>query len=197
MPEVQTSSWLRRRLGLGPSARELEIELAVWRGRCDRADHAVLVAEQRVAAAEYLAERAEADAQAVEELVEKIRGELFDRVNEPGRAQGCEKIRFHHQEPARDFMLFLARETQEDPRCWLTYQCKVCPRSPVTVQRYWHVAHDDSVDAQHEKALGMQRRGRQRAEARRAGRLVEQRLDPAAVAKLLELKNATGRRGRA
>lgn len=197
MSEVRTSSRLRRWLGMGPSARELEIELAVWRGRCDRADQVVLVAEQRVAAAEYLAEQAEADAQAAEALVEKIKGELFDRVNEPDRVEGCEKIRFHHQEPAHDFMLWLCREAQEDPQFWLTYQCKVCPRSPVTLQRYWHVAHDDSVDAQHEKALGMRRRGRQRAEARRAGRLVEQRIDPAAVAKLLALKDATARRGRA
>jgi hypothetical protein len=149
-------------------------EVATWRRRKD-------AAEREKAAAHVRAKEAEA-------LAHRTRNELHDRLNQPDRVDGCTKVQFHQQDEAREWLLKIATEAGEDPGQYRTYDCKICPRSPVTMRRYWHVGHRGSEQAQASKAATRRQREADRAAARRQGNLLRQRVDPATVAKLLALK---------
>jgi hypothetical protein len=163
----------RRWLRLGPSRAELRTEADRWRQRCEWADEGK--------------RRAYARAKEAEKLVRQIRHQLHDQLNEPERVDGCSKVRFHREDEADGWAAAIAQATGEDPAAYMTYDCKRCPRSPVTMRKYWHVGHDDSGEAQREKAAGRARRADQVIAARKAGRTVAQQVDPQTAARLRDL----------
>lgn len=176
---------IRRRLGLGSPRGDLIVSLARAKRRADRAEEARNEAHQRVKAEKAVRHAAVNRATHLEAQVRRLRAQLAQF--EPGRVEGCVKVRFHRQAEADEFMAQLAEETGEPVEAYNVYGCKTCPRSPLTHRRYLHVGHPARQDAQHSKATGKARRVASRAEARRGGLLVEQRLDPDTAAKLRAL----------
>jgi hypothetical protein len=167
----------------------LAAEARVWRERCDRASADARAAYVRTKAAEKLTRVEQVRCR---ELETKISNIMAAALNEPGRVEGCDKIRFHRRIEASDWAKNLAGRTGEPVEVYKTYPCNTCPRSPVTMSRYWHVGHRGSADAQASKAEAQQQRSQARASARRSGRLVEQRVDPEVLARLREIGGQDG-----
>jgi hypothetical protein len=154
--------WFRRR----PTRADLVAEIELWKSRCQRN-------EQRL-------HEAYARAKTAEKLLRQFRREVYDRLDEPARVDGCIKVRFHRRPEAADWAVAVANGCNEDPADYNTYQCKICPRSPVTTARYWHVGHD----SKQAKAAATAARRAQEAAARRGGRQLDQRIDPTVLARL-------------
>lgn len=177
-----TAAW-RRWLRLGPSRAELMAEVQQWKSRTERSEKATLAACLR-------AKNAEERLREAEQQVLDLQGLLHDRFTEPTRADGCDKIRFHNKTEADDFGAAVAQRSGEDPSVYYTYGCKICPRSPVTMLRYWHVGHPARKKAQQSKEAAKQRRADQQRQARRAGNQIVQRLDPEVAERLRALRDA-------
>lgn len=69
------------------------------------------------------------------------------------------------------------------------YSCKDCPRSPVTMRRYWHAGHSELGQSMIAKAAFIERRRETERAARRDGNLLAQRLEPAVLAGLRKLRD--------
>lgn len=196
---------MRRRLGLGPSRAELRAESAMWQARSARAEAELRNAHARAKAAEKALrlkthddamwqaryERAKAQRDRVEaELgkaharLRRIRNDLHGQLVEPARVDGCAKIRFHEDTDAARFAAKLAATTGEELEAYVAYQCRICPRSPVTVSRFWHVGHREPGAAGLAKEARLLQISQRRAAAGREGRLLSQRVDPAVLARL-------------
>jgi hypothetical protein len=161
---------IRSWLGLGPTRAELIAEALAWKTRCKSSNEARDAAYARAKAAERLA---------------KTAGRMVrDGLNEPDRVQGCAKVRFHQQIEAESWAAAIAADTGESVRNYNTYACKTCPRSPVSLSRYWHVGHVGSMEAQIDKDASKDRRIARHIAARRDGATIEQRIDPRIMAKL-------------
>ena len=162
---------IRRRLGLSPTRAELAAEVELWRRR-NRG------AEAERDAAYVRAKNSERE----------LRAFVHEGLNEPGRVDGCTKVRFHREPEARDWADAIARRTGEKPEDYHTYQCKKCPRSPVTMARYWHAGHPLTPGAVASKEAYVQRRRAEQKSAAGNGRLLGQRVDPRVLAQLRRIK---------
>ncbi len=183
----EPAGWARVRhwLRMGPTRAELVAEAELWRARCERKDGEKYEAHARAKAAEKDLRQAEAR---IREMQSRLNAVVNAGLNEPGRVEGCAKVRFHWQPEAAEWVAIIVQRTGGVADALNTYQCNVCPRSPVTVQRYWHVGHLGTKEAQAAKAAGVRRRNAQEAAARRDGKLLEQRVDPAVLAQLRKLR---------
>ena len=170
---------IRRWLRLGPTRADLVAEAQLWKTRSRRSD-----AEGR--AAHVRAKTAEKSLRAAEAGIEALLALLDAGLEEPRREDGCSKVRFHRQQEADDWAVAIAEASGEGVEAFNSYQCKVCPRSPVTIQRYWHAGHANG-DSQTAKAARQKRRAERAALARRDGNLISQRVDPAVLDRLRRL----------
>jgi hypothetical protein len=161
-------------LGLGPSRAELRAEIALWRERREREAE-----EKRAAYA-----RAKDAERVNSELRHRITNLIQAKLNEPDRAEGCGKVRFHREDEARDFAQDLATRTGQPLEVFNIYGCRICPKSPATIRRYLHVGHRGSEYAQTVKVESKRSAGARQAAARRDGVTVAQRVDPRVVAEL-------------
>jgi hypothetical protein len=169
--------WLR----MGPTRADLAAEAALWRARCDRSN-----AERDASRARAV--QAGKDLRAAQRKIDT----LLALAKEPDRVNGCSKVRFHRQQEAEDWAAAVASRTGEPVETYETYPCKACPRSPVTVERYWHVGHRPTDEARAAQVAGELRRRAEIIDARRGGRLLEQRVDPTVLARLRELGGGDG-----
>jgi hypothetical protein len=176
-----TSGRVRRWLRLGPSRAELVAEAELWKARNERKE-----AERN--AAHVRAKAAERQLRAAEAAIERLRAIVDAGFDEPGRETGCTKARFHRQSEAEDWAVQIAEARDEAGDAYEAYPCKVCPRSPVTMQRYWHAGHRVRGQSAIAKATSLRRRKEQETAARRAGQLVGQLVDPTVLAKLRKLR---------
>jgi len=194
----------RRWLRLGPTRAELRDETTLWKARAAHAEqeekeaHALRKqrgrdAQERIEQADRRRREAEQHAkQQVEQayaLVYQIRREVHGQLNEPDRVDGCSKVRFHREPEAAEWGRHIASRCGENPDVYYAYECRTCPRSPLTMGKYWHAAHDGTAAAEAERAASMQRREDQRRAASRAGRLLKQRVDPRILAQLRKINN--------
>ncbi len=101
---------------------------------------------------------------------------------EPARTE-CAKVRLHFKAEAERWREQIAADTDSPVEDLSVYDCRVCPRSPVTMRRYWHVGHDDPEA----KAETMARKDDARRAAASEGRLIAQRLGSDVAAKLREI----------
>lgn len=199
------STWRRVRgwLRLGPSRADLIDEARMWRHRCERSNLARDEAYGRAKAAkkEMRAVQLELDAarraaqlelDAARRQIDDLRELVADGLNQPDKADGCHKVRFHWRSGAQEWAASISRRTGEPLEVYDTFPCKVCPRSPVTMRRYWHVGHFSDEAAQASKRAVEDRKGSAKLDARRAGKLVEQRLDPAVRARLDQFRRGDG-----
>jgi hypothetical protein len=99
---------------------------------------------------------------------------------------GCGKVRLHWRPEADRWADEIARGTGQPREVLEVYQCKACPRSPVTIQRYWHVGHPLDEDGRAAKAAAKRVRADVRSGAVADGRTVGQMVSPAVMAKLRE-----------
>ncbi len=166
--------WLR----LGPSKAELLAEVGLW--------------QRRQHAAELARDQAHDRARHAERLLRSLRHEMRDGLNEPARADGCSKIRFHRKQEAEDWMAAVAAASGEDVEHFNVYDCKTCPRSPVTHARYFHVGHTGTEESEASKAAAKVRRRQEAGAARRQGRTVAQRVDPRVLAQLRKIGTEEG-----
>lgn len=180
-------SGVRRWLGLGPSRSELVAEARLWRERCERKNAQIMAAHARAKDAERQVRELRAEVAGAQERISSV---LALRLTEPDRVDGCAKIRFIRQEEAADFRETLSSASGEPIGALDVYRCKICPLSPVTMLRHWHVGHGRSREAQEAKAAGRAQRGSERAGARAAGLLIEQRVDATVAAKLREIQRS-------
>ena len=154
----------------------------MWQRRCEAAQAQAREAYSRAKVAEKAAREAN-------QLAESVREEVLCRLAEPPQADGCEKIRFHHRAEADEFAEALSSDTKQGRDAYRVYQCNVCPRSPVTMHRYWHVGHPNRAAAI--KAAGIQKRRRESASAYQEGRQLQQRVDPTVLARLRRIGRAS------
>ena len=176
-------SRLRDWFGLGPSRAELVADAERWHQRCLRSNAARDEAYARIKTLRGQVHDADL-------RVHAIRAILADRLSEPTRITGCDKVRFHREDEAVDWLADIARNVGQPEHVFHVYDCKTCPRSPVTMARYFHVGHTGSARGQAAKAAGKARDAKRRAEAEKAGRLLRQRVDPRVLARLVEIRNA-------
>ncbi len=181
------STWSRMRgwLGWGPTRAELVAEVELWKRRRDRVEQERNAAHARAKAAEKELRQAAVRERDLESRISEL---LVAALNEPGRVEGCEKVRFHQQDEAGGWRDRLSKLSREPVEVFTVYGCKTCPRSPVTMRPYWHVGHLGSEAAQKSKAAAAQRRAEERNKARRAGLLLGQRVDPGVLAKLHQMR---------
>lgn len=169
---------MRRWLRLGPSRAELAAEVQLWRDRQDQAEAQRNQAHVRAKTAEKALRQAAARVRELEDLLDR-------GLNEPDRVEGCSKVRFHRRAEAGDWAEVIAKAAGESVQAYETYPCKVCPRSPLTVRPYWHAGH--AKKAKESKQAAQMRRSSAKLDARRDGRMVEQRVDPAVLDKLRQI----------
>lgn len=175
----------------GPTRADLRAEVDAWRGRADRQSEQV-----RQAHRERKAQRAELNAQLtterdrVRQLKARLRRAeqaLALTAAEPERGE-CTKVRFHHRGGAETWALQILADTEGVPGSMKAYQCREgCPRSPVTMQRYWHVGHQDTPEAQLAKEAARARREQRYVAARRDGRTLGQQIDPRVMARMRQM----------
>lgn len=171
--------WIKR--WIGPGRRELRAEAELWRVRCERSnsdrDRATRVAKQMRREAGQ--ERHRGDV-----LEAKLRSAMqqLALAAEPERTPGCAKVRFHQRSEAEQWMRQVLEDTGGQDGEMKTYPCRACPRSPVTMARYWHVGHPakgrEARDAAKERARAATRA------ARTAGRTIAQQISPEVLAVL-------------
>lgn len=177
-----------RRLRRRPSRAQLIAEAQLWKNRQAETEKS---RHQAYARAEYSRSRL----LAVEALLrdsesrlrELVRDVLDGAYNEPGRVEGCIKVRFHFEQEAADWGATIARRYGEAPDAYEAYPCKVCPRSPVTTARFWHAGHPEKSAGLTAKVARERADRARRAEAGRDGRLLSQRVDPLVLAQLRKI----------
>lgn len=74
----------------------------------------------------------------LEESLNKMRWAL-NAALEPPKGSDCTKIRFHRKEEAESFARDMEQATGGVEGSVLLYRCRVCPRSPWTIQKFFHV----------------------------------------------------------
>lgn len=171
-------AWLRR--WLGPSRRELRELAETWERRCavaqgqTREAH-VALREARVRGGEqkHRAEVAEARLRSAQQRLEL--------AAEPVQRPGCGKVRLHRRAEADEWREQIEQRTGKADGL-AVYSCKVCPRSPVTMKRYFHVGHPHG--AEEAKQASKAEHFRAQAVAEREGLTIGQRVDPRVMAKL-------------
>ncbi len=183
-PDASIWSRFRKHIGLGPTRAQLIAEAQAWRDRCKASNddrdlqHARFREKKRAAHEQRVrADQAEKQLRQAEQELEQLRHIVRTNV-EPNRVEGCNKVRFHQESEAAGWAETVGNQTGEGASAYRTYQCKLCPRSPVTNQRYWHITHADTEQAKQAKAAGLRRRREGQAAAHRAGRTLGQRVDP-------------------
>ena len=167
----------------GPRRAELRAEVELWRQRCERKNAEVHEAHR---------------------LIKKLRGEIGTmrgqvhdlgaqlRVArqklaldvEPERRDECRKVRLHYRDEALLWAAQIEQKTGGQVGDLHVYRCKICPRSPVTMQRYWHAGHPETEEGQAAKQASMDRTRAERVSATRAGLTVAQRVDPRVMERL-------------
>lgn len=92
---------------------------------------------------EYEAQRQRSVDEAVAAYRERLRAVTasLDKLLEPSRGDDCNKIRFHRDEEAQAFARELERDTGAEEGSMIVYPCRVCPRSPWTIEKVRHVSH--------------------------------------------------------
>jgi hypothetical protein len=163
----------------------LQADVEVLKSRCAGLAARTRAADRRVLAIAAQARTAQAGEVAALALVRRIQEEVWGQLVEPPSADGCQKIRFHREGEAVEFAEALAAKTGEPVAAYNAYPCQRCPRSPVTVRRYYHVGHVSGSAAA--EAARKAEHLRRTADAHRGGRLVEQRVDPAVLARLRQV----------
>lgn len=172
------------------SRAELRAEAEKWERRCRGAEAEAMRAHAMRKAARLemsdrlheLGNRACNAEQQLAALRAKLRTD-----GEPGR-RGCEKVRLHGYDEAERWRIQVERETGAS--LLRVYRCKVCPRSPVTMQRYFHVGHAGNAEAQAAKQAEKQARVEAAVVAGKAGTTLAQRIDPRSLAALAQLRGA-------
>jgi len=169
---------------LGSSRAELRAEAEVWRRRCERKD--VELREAHARAKEHRRMAGEHRAR-VNELVEQLANakQKLALAGEP--AGGCGKVRLHRRADAEEWAELIVQRTNGPSNAMTAYQCRSCPRSPVTLSRYWHVGHPGTPEAQAVRRETKDRRKQAEAAANRNGLMIGQQIDPSVMAKLREL----------
>ena len=71
--------------------------------------------------------------------VTALRRNLRDMLEPAGG--DCRKVRLRSQAEAEEFADRVARDTGGGPFSW--YKCKVCPRQPGSLDRFFHITHGD------------------------------------------------------
>lgn len=206
-PAPQRSRF-RKWLGLGPGKAELLDALEFWRARAEQNERerneSQALAKQRRRELGQVRQTAEQQAAALrqqlrDELVQawkdgdarvaRVRGQLNALLNQPADSGKCVKVRFHQRPEAEEWLLQVAANGGTSPELYKTYPCDDCPRSPVTIRRFWHVAHLATKEARDAAAASKARHSQLIKKSFRAGTALEQRVDPAILAKLNALRN--------
>jgi hypothetical protein len=188
---------IRRWLRLGPTRAELIAEAELWKARNGRKEQLLKEAFARAKTAEKGLRAAGVEQGRVEELTARVAAltALVDAgLGEPERREDCSKVRFHRQEEAEDWAATIGEATGEGAEALNAYQCKVCPRSPVTMRRYWHAGHADGGSSAAKAARHRSRQIRA-AEARRDGNLLAQRVDPSVLDRIRKMAEEGDSRG--
>jgi hypothetical protein len=178
---------------MGPTRAELRAEMELWKARCDRHSMQTREAYARAKASEKEERRlrqelarAHREAKHAEAYAIRVIDQLHDRLNEPPRKEGCLKIRFHREPEAQAYAAHIASTTGEPAEAYEAYRCKSCPRSPVTMQPYYHIGHRMTEEGRRAREAGRSRQGKRRALALRDGRTVEQLVAPETLRKMIE-----------
>lgn len=175
----------RVRALFGPTRKELRAEVETWKARREteagekRAAHTRLAAvRMELGQTRHALSLARGQVQSLEGQLRRalVRAEL---AMEPAQGE-CVKVRLHHKADAELWREKIAATTKSAVGDLAVYECKTCPRSPVTLHRYWHVGHVDPEA----KADSMMRWRAGRRQAVRENRTVGQRIDPAVMEKL-------------
>jgi hypothetical protein len=173
---------VRRWLRLGPSRAELIAQVRAGVERCETEMQKSNAAFARIRA---LGKMLDVETARADRLSGQVSELLVVKLNEPDRAEGCDKIRFHGEGEARDFAARIAAANFEPDSVVVAYQCRrKCPRSPVTMRPYWHIGHLGSEEAQRVKRASQNARAERRKQAEDAGLLLGQRIGPEALMKL-------------
>lgn len=128
-------------------------------------------------------DRAYQRAKLAEKSLRRIQREVLDSLAlvEPPMVEGCVKVRMHTEAEAIAFAERLAADLGIDSSVLNAYRCKVCPRHPGTMDRFWHVGHrDPQVKPGHVSGEIHRRR------AWREGRTIGQLVTPETAARLRE-----------
>lgn len=137
----------------------------------------------------FRAKELEQSLQVTQARIDELLALVAAGLAEPPGVDGCSKVRFHHQKNAEDWAARIGRRTGEGVEAYRAYPCKDCPRSPVTMRRYWHAGHSEAGQSMIAKAAFIERRRETEHAARRDGNLLSQRLDPAVLAGLRKLRD--------
>jgi hypothetical protein len=188
----------RRRLNLGPTRGQLRATAAMWESRVRKANEQTREEHDRrkqvgrrnsdleYQLAQEKRERRQAVAR-VEELEGQVRKLIADGMVEPARGKDCVKIKFHREGEAADWATYLGVKTGEGPAAYKAYQCKTCPRSPVTNQRYWHAGHPRPGQARAARETRAAQARQQTRTAETEGRTIKQLVGPDVFAKLTRI----------
>lgn len=93
----------------------------------------------RTVAAIQLTVRAWQAAELAHQQAEAARA-LMSSMLEPTRVDGCDKVRFQSHDEAADFAARVLAET--GVRC-VPHKCRICPRHPVSLDKFWHITTED------------------------------------------------------
>jgi hypothetical protein len=167
----------------GPRRAELRAEVELWRQRCERKDRAERDAHRRIAELRREVGPLRAEVHNLSERLRVTRQKLALAV-EPEQRDGCRKVRLHYRDEALLWAAQIEQKTGGQVGDLHVYRCKICPRSPVTMQRYWHAGHPETEEGQAAKQASMDRTRAERASATRAGLTVAQRVDPRVMERL-------------
>lgn len=118
---------------LGFRLRTTELELA----RQQQA-HGVAIRAQMAAHARTVGQVQEDLHSAYKARMRALEASL-EAMLEPSRNDECIKIRHHHQDQAERFARELEEDNGMDEGIVQIYRCSICPRSPWTIEKYFHV----------------------------------------------------------
>lgn len=171
------------------SRAELRGEAERWRERCEKSNaekqrvHGRLKAQRKELNSLVHEQRCRADR--AEARLARAMARLATMATEPARAEGCSKVRLHHRSEADSWAEQIANGTGSRVEDLEVYQCRSCPRSPVTMGRYWHVGH--SLSGVAARVESKERYAAAQGRARAAGTQIAQRVDPQVLARLKEM----------
>lgn len=103
--------------------------------------HGTAMTAQMTAHARSVAQLEEDLHQAYRERLRALEWSL-EAMLESSRGENCVKIRFHHTAEAEMFARDLERATGMHEGHIRVYKCRVCPRSPWTIEKFLHVTSD-------------------------------------------------------
>ncbi len=137
-------------------------------------------------------DRLRAEAEATERAHRSLQSKMDKALHSAFEPQqgACGKVRLRDREEAEEF----ARKTCEDLGYELgalkPYQCKTCPRQPIGVGRYWHIANADPRQSTANRHAGVRTPEGEEAARRRGKRRednggdLEHRLPPGVAERL-------------